>query len=70
MGVAAQNIGGAMLHALLQLSESGRGLSAKMKRDLGAMWEGVDYLFIDEVLMIRCEMLHNISCALTEARGP
>ena len=38
MGVAAQNIGGATLHALLQLSESGQGLSAKMKRDLAAMW--------------------------------
>ena len=38
MGVAAQNIGGATLHALLQLSESGQGLSTKMKRDLAAMW--------------------------------
>ena len=68
-GVAARNIGGATLHALLQLSESGRGLSAKAKRDLAAMWEGVNYLFIDEVSMIGCEMLHNISRALTEAKG-
>ena len=68
-GVAARNIGGATLHALLQLSESGRGLSAKTKRDLAAMWEGVDYLFIDEVSMIGCEMLHNISRALTEVKG-
>ena len=30
---------------------------------------GVDYLFIDEVSMIGCEMLHNISRALTEAKG-
>ena len=33
-GVAARNIGGATLHALLQMSESKRGLSAKAKRDL------------------------------------
>ena len=68
-GVAARNIGGATLHVLLQLSKLGRGLSAKTKRDLATMWEGVDYLFIDEVSMIGCEMLHNISRALTEAKG-
>ena len=68
-GVAARNIGGATLHALLQMNESGRGASAKTKRDLAAMWDGVDYLFIDEVSMIGCEMLHNISSALTEAKG-
>lgn len=46
-GVAARNIGGATLHASLQLSESGRSLSARTERDLAAMGEGVDYLFID-----------------------
>ena len=68
-GVAARNIGGATLHALLQMNESGRQLSAKGKRDLAAMWDGVEYLFIDEVSMIGCEFLHNISRALTEAKG-
>lgn len=68
-GVAARNIGGATLHALLQLSDSGRELSLKGKRDLSAMWDGVDYLFIDELSMLGCEMLHNISRALTEAKG-
>lgn len=68
-GVAARNIGGATLHALLQLNESGRTMSNKAKRDLAAMWDGVDYLFIDEVSMIGCEMLHSISNALTEAKG-
>ena len=33
------------------------------------MWEGVDYLFIDEVSMIGCDFLHNISSALTNAKG-
>ena len=68
-GVAARNIGGATLHSLLQLNELGRKSSAKTKRELAAMWEGVDYLFIDEVSMIGCEFLHNISSALTEAKG-
>ena len=68
-GVAARNIGGATLHALLQLSDSKRDISAKTKRDLAAMWDGVDYLFIDELSMIGCEMLQNISRALTEAKG-
>jgi len=68
-GVAARNIGGATLHALLQMNESGRQLSAKGKRELAAMWDGVEYLFVDEVSMIGCEFLHNISRALTEAKG-
>lgn len=33
------------------------------------MWDGVDYLFIDEVSMIGCEFLHNISVSLTKAKG-
>lgn len=68
-GVAARNIGGATLHALLQLNESGREISAKTKRDLSAMWEGVDYLLADEFSMLGCEMLQRISRALTEAKG-
>ena len=68
-GVAAQNIGGATLHALLQMNESGREMSVKTKRELSAMWDGVDYLFIDELSMLGCELLHNISRALTEAKG-
>ena len=68
-GVAARNIGGATLHALLQMNDSGWQTSAKAKKDLAAMWEGVDYLFIDEVSMIGCKMMHNISHALTEVKG-
>ena len=68
-GVAAKNIGGATLHALLHLNESGRGMSAKTKRDLAAMWDGVDYLFVDELSTLGCELLYNISRSLTEAKG-
>lgn len=33
------------------------------------MWDGVDYLSVDEASMIGCEMLHNISSVLTEVKG-
>jgi hypothetical protein len=33
------------------------------------MWEGVDYLFIDDISMICCNFLLQISEALTEAKG-
>ena len=36
-GVASRNIGGATLHALLQMNESGLSKSAKTARDLAAM---------------------------------
>jgi hypothetical protein len=34
-----------------------------------AMWEGVDYLFIDEISMVRCALLYDISSALSAAKG-
>ena len=33
------------------------------------MWEDVDYLFVDEISMIGCALLYNISEALVEAKG-
>lgn len=33
------------------------------------MWEGVDYLFIDEVSMVRCAFLLKISQTLNDAKG-
>ena len=54
---------------LLQLNDSGQGASAKGKNDLAVAWEGVDFLFVDKVLMIGCELLHNMSSALSEAKG-
>ena len=68
-GVAARNIGGATLHSLLQMNQSDGKLSQKTKGELAAMWEGVDYLFVDEVSMLGCEMLHNVSRVLTDAKG-
>jgi hypothetical protein len=34
-----------------------------------AMWEGVDYLFIDEVSMISCQFVCRMSEALCDAKG-
>lgn len=69
-GVAARNISGMTLHAALMFNQhSSSARSAKGKRDLMALWEGVDYLFIDEISMVGCAMLHDISHALSVAKG-
>ncbi|KAJ7443998.1 hypothetical protein FB451DRAFT_946363, partial [Mycena latifolia] len=64
-GVAARNISGMTLHAALMFSpHESTARSAKSKQELMAMWEGVDYLFIDEISMVGCALLHDISHAL------
>ncbi|KAJ7165488.1 hypothetical protein C8R43DRAFT_986564, partial [Mycena crocata] len=46
-GVAARNISGMTLHSALMLGGQYRNTrSQKSKRELMAMWEGVDFLFI------------------------
>lgn len=69
-GVAARNIGGMTLHSALSLNHRRKGKGeSQTRRDLVAMWEGVDYLFIDEISMIGCRFLLDISDALCEATG-
>ena len=69
-GVAARNISGMTVHAALCLNQRIKSSAqSKTRRDLTAMWEGVDYFFIDEVSMIGCAMLHKISQALIDAKG-
>ncbi|PBK73123.1 hypothetical protein ARMSODRAFT_881235, partial [Armillaria solidipes] len=64
-GVAAKNIAGSTLHSLLMLSQRPRrGRPTKTTADLITMWQGVDYLFIDEVSMIGCKLLHDVCEAL------
>ncbi|KZS90828.1 hypothetical protein SISNIDRAFT_414933, partial [Sistotremastrum niveocremeum HHB9708] len=65
-GVAASNINGATLHAVLMLTRRSYGASAKKSTlaDMQKLWEGVDYLLIDEVSMIGCAMLTDIHNAL------
>jgi hypothetical protein len=70
-GVAARNISGMTLHAALMLGEGifSSARSSKARKDLMAMWEGVDYLFIDEISMVGCAFLYDISHALSVAKG-
>jgi hypothetical protein len=68
-GVAAKNISGMTLHTALYLNQrKTKGISGNTRRDLIAMWEGVHYLFIDEVSMIGCRLLLKISQALNDAK--
>ena len=68
-GVAAKNISGMTVHSALSLNQQRKGNKSKTRRDLIAMWEGVDYFFIDEISMIGCQMMYRISEALIEAKG-
>lgn len=70
-GIAARNIAGSTLHAALALSQQKQAqkIGSKTYSDLMAMWEGVDYLLIDEVSMIGCKLLARVSEALAAAKG-
>ena len=69
-GVAAQNISGMTIHAALNLNQLKKNEpQSKTIHDLQVMWEGVDFLFIDEVSMIGCKLLNHISEALIQAKG-
>ena len=69
-GAAAKNIGDTTLHAALCMNPASKKMAGtKTQVDLIAMWDGVDYLFIDKVLMIGCSMLVDIHEALVNATG-
>lgn len=70
-GVAAANVAGVTLHSALQVSqlETASGVKSKAELELVAMWNGVDYLFIDEVSMVGCKMLRDVSHNLSIAKG-
>ena len=58
------------LHSALSLNQSDqfKKIGSRTHRDLVAMWQGVDYLFIDEVSMIGCKLLLQINEALRIAK--
>jgi len=66
-GVTSRNICGMTLHSALCLNKQNKQ-SAKGKVDLIAMWCKVDYLIIDEVSMIGCQLMLRIHEALCEAK--
>ncbi|KAJ7710809.1 hypothetical protein B0H17DRAFT_914469, partial [Mycena rosella] len=64
-GVAARNINGMTIHGALCINQrSSQSSQSRTRRDLTAMWEGVDYFFIDEVSMVGCSLLLQIHEAL------
>jgi len=66
-GVAAKNIRGMTLHSALSLNKRKRR-NDKGLTELISMWRDVDYLFIDEVSMIGCNLMLEIHEALCEAK--
>ena len=70
MGIAARNINGMTLHQLLCLkSNTSVRKNTKALQELKNIWEGVEYLFIDEVSMIGCKFLYKISETLSNVTG-
>ncbi|KAI1784628.1 hypothetical protein LXA43DRAFT_866873, partial [Ganoderma leucocontextum] len=64
-GITVLNICSITLHSALCLAQRKKStVSSSTRRDLTAMWEGVDYLFIDEISMVGCRLLAQISEAL------
>lgn len=68
-GMAACNISGMTLHSTLPMKQNHKSGPSKATCNLIAMWEGIDYLFIDKVSMTGCDFLLSISEALTTAKG-
>ena len=69
MGIAARNINGMTLHQLLCFRNNSSKKNQKILQELKDLWEGVEYLFIDEVSMIGCKFLYKISETLSDALG-
>ena len=72
MGIAASNIQGITIHSALCLGpikSKQPNSNAKSISDLQAMWTGTDWVIIDEILMVSCQLLAEISSALSIAKG-
>ncbi|KAF9039927.1 hypothetical protein BJ165DRAFT_1321618, partial [Panaeolus papilionaceus] len=61
-GVASKNVDGITLHSALSLNCNLN--SGTVRDELKNRWEGVNYLFVDEVSMIGCRLLAKVGEAL------
>lgn len=70
-GVASRNISGMTLHSALNFNHTTSRVrrGSRAHQDLQAAWEGVDYLFVDEISMVGCFLLARVSEALCLAKG-
>lgn len=68
-GIAARNIAGMTLHSSLALGCKTKSKTSNAHQELVAMWDRVDYLFINEVSMLSCGILSQINAALNAAKG-
>lgn len=66
-GIAACNISRMTLHSALHLNGHSKR-NTGFNNNLIAAWQGVEYLFIDEVSMIGCEFLAKINESLRRAK--
>lgn len=66
-GIAANNIEGMTLHSALHLNAR-NVKSAATTNNLIASWQGIEYLFIDEISMIGCDLLVKIDEGLRRAK--
>lgn len=70
-GAAAHNVGGMTLHSALNLGIVGKkkaSMSPQARRSIIEAWNGVDFLFVDEVSLVSCALMAEISRALAIAK--
>ena len=67
-GAAAALLNGSTYHSLLGISD-GEFISAKTLANIRAQFDGVDYMFLDEVSMLSCRDMYKISSQAAKARG-
>jgi len=67
-GAAAALLNGSTYHSVLGINEKGTG-SARSLAQIRAKLDGVDYIFLDEVSMLSCRDMYNVSSQCAKARG-
>ncbi|KAF5318887.1 hypothetical protein D9611_014722 [Ephemerocybe angulata] len=75
-GTAAALLGGSTYHSMLGISSRGKDEDGVLRKHAAVSvaeaqdrLRGVDYIFIDEISMIACHELYNISSRLANIRG-